>query len=1084
MSDSVRIDIHATDNASKVFGAVGGAAAKMGNQLDDVGDAFTALTKDYGMTEAAARDLLASQGMVVSSLDKVDTAATDASRGINKLETETKQLAPALKQTGDAARTAGNNFKEYESELRQVGLGVGVLAGAMALSGQSFRNQEIAIDNLRRTYGDAADGLVDFADEIQRTTNFSNDAAIAAANSFGTLARNYELSVSQIEALIARSADLAATSGFSLEEAAQRVQAAIRGEAESAEMLGLTMNQMAIDHDNVTFSMSNAEAGAFRFAAIMDQSTFSMGAAEAQANTFYGTLTEVRDTVQDAAQSFGEFIGPFGELGAFAADNVVEMAALGIGLTQVAKAAMAARTAISAGGLAGALVGGGGLIAVTGLAVAGIIKLSGVLDEELSVGAGEAVDAFDQLIDKIIATGDAANKTAEEISFENWIQGISEVVTANEAIIAQFEDKPQTIAHAVTEQEQAIADAYGMEIDSGEELIAFRQFMADEIGRLAEANDFYLAVADEMAFAHDQEGEAATRLRISLRELVGQVENEIITEEEGIAAIEGKIAAYKDEAIAAQEATESTVNLGDAMANMVANAEDAAAVLEAVGEAGKDAFAETAEQIASVSEEMAGFAQAAKDAFGETGEELAAQFERAADAAQTAKDAFAATAEALAEAAASIKEARIDLFTRDWNALTAQFTQTSEALDNTFRIIVGGTNTIASQSQAVADWATELIAVEGTYSILDDLLNAGRINLLQYNVAQEAHNDIIRENAEIQEHVQTIQAQQAPVLAELMAAQENYVQSLTERSSEEQVAALAMMDTATNAKALEIALLAAQGAGAEALTPIIEGAIAANPPLEAVLETMGLVARDHEGNLIVNTSGEDGVTALIDALDRATQATWVATFDGDISAAEAAYNTATGMNVNWDNLIGTSTVAADNAPATSAISWAQTVLATWGGSSAAARVNVVDNASGILAGVQSMLNNLNGQVATTYVQTIALQAKQMGLGGVAGYADGGVVAKMAEWGPEMLHFPNGGIVVAQTPGIYSVPQGTYVDTAPATAAKMQSVSGGGVNVVINVAGSVGVDDLTEQVTRQLVPAIQRAASQHMRSYGL
>jgi methyl-accepting chemotaxis protein len=248
MSDSVRIDIHATDNASKVFGAVGGAAAKMGNQLDDVGDAFTALTKDYGMTEAAARDLLASQGMVVSSLDKVDTAATDASRGINKLETETKQLAPALKQTGDAARTAGNNFKEYESELRQVGLGVGVLAGAMALSGQSFRNQEIAIDNLRRTYGDAADGLVDFADEIQRTTNFSNDAAIAAANSFGTLARNYELSVSQIEALIARSADLAATSGFSLEEAAQRVQAAIRGEAESAEMLGLTMNQMTSPH--------------------------------------------------------------------------------------------------------------------------------------------------------------------------------------------------------------------------------------------------------------------------------------------------------------------------------------------------------------------------------------------------------------------------------------------------------------------------------------------------------------------------------------------------------------------------------------------------------------------------------------------------------------------------------------------------------------------------------------------------------------------------------------------------------------------------------------------------------------------
>ena len=39
-----------------------------------------------------------------------------------------------------------------------------------------------------------------------------------------------------------------------------------------------------------------------------------------------------------------------------------------------------------------------------------------------------------------------------------------------------------------------------------------------------------------------------------------------------------------------------------------------------------------------------------------------------------------------------------------------------------------------------------------------------------------------------------------------------------------------------------------------------------------------------------------------------------------------------------------------------------------------------------------------------------------------------------------------------------------------------------VNLVIN--GHVGVDDITEQVTRQLVPALQRAASAHMRSYGL
>jgi hypothetical protein len=461
-----------------------------------------------------------------------------------------------------------------------------------------------------------------------------------------------------------------------------------------------------------------------------------------------------------------------------------------------------------------------------------------------------------------------------------------------------------------------------------------------------------------------------------------------------------------------------------------------------------------------------------------------------ANKAALAGELFTTMAENAAKAEAAIRDTAIAQFTSDWSALTGELTNTGAALENTFRVIVGNTNAIAQQSQQVADWATELIAVEGTYSALDDLLNAGRINLLQYNVAQEAHNDIIRENAEIQEHVQVIQAKQAPVLAELMAAQENYIQGLSERTGQEQVAALAMMDSATNAKALEIALLAAQGASAEALTPLIEGAIAANPPLEAVLDTMGLISRDHEGNLIVNTSGKDDVDSLIDALDRATQATWVATFDGDISAAEAAYNAATGMNVSWDNLIGTSSVEADNAPATASISWAQQVLATWDGSSGTANMQVSDNATPALYQAISLLNAMDGRSVTAYIHTVStfsgssLSPLGYAHGGVVdGYAAGGVVAQMAEYGPEMLHFPNGGVALARSPGIYNIPQNTYVDTADSTASKLGGFSRG-VVVNLTINGNVGIDDIAEQVTRQLVPAIQRASSAYLRGYGM
>jgi hypothetical protein len=87
---------------------------------------------------------------------------------------------------------------------------------------------------------------------------------------------------------------------------------------------------------------------------------------------------------------------------------------------------------------------------------------------------------------------------------------------------------------------------------------------------------------------------------------------------------------------------------------------------------------------------------------------------------------------------------------------------------------------------------------------------------------------------------------------------------------------------------------------------------------------------------------------------------------------------------------------------------------------------------------------------------------------------------MGEWGDELLHFPNGGVARTNGPGIYTVPQGTYVDTAPATAYKL---NGNGVSVVVNINGPASWDDAAEQVSRKLVPAIQRAMREHDRSLG-
>jgi hypothetical protein len=58
-----------------------------------------------------------------------------------------------------------------------------------------------------------------------------------------------------------------------------------------------------------------------------------------------------------------------------------------------------------------------------------------------------------------------------------------------------------------------------------------------------------------------------------------------------------------------------------------------------------------------------------------------------------------------------------------------------------------------------------------------------------------------------------------------------------------------------------------------------------------------------------------------------------------------------------------------------------------------------------------------------------------------------------------------------------------VDTADSTASKLGGFSRG-VVVNLTINGNVGIDDIAEQVTRQLVPAIQRASSAYLRGYGM
>ena len=233
-----------------------------------------------------------------------------ASAEFRKIGQSAQQMGGQVKKAGD---TSASTLGKLDNAAKSAGLGIGLLGTSFTMFANKTRDAERDLRTLDRTYGDTAASLREFGDELQRTTTFSNEQAIAAANVFGTLSRNYGLTADQVQNLITVSADLAAVNGISLTDAAERVQAAIRGEAESAEALGLTMNETAIGLAGVSAGMSEAEKAAFRYNALLEQASFATGAAGEQANTTTGYVQQLANSVQDVGQDFVRFTGPIGQ---------------------------------------------------------------------------------------------------------------------------------------------------------------------------------------------------------------------------------------------------------------------------------------------------------------------------------------------------------------------------------------------------------------------------------------------------------------------------------------------------------------------------------------------------------------------------------------------------------------------------------------------------------------------------------------------------------------------------------------------------------------------------------------------------
>jgi hypothetical protein len=264
---------------------------------------------------------------------------------------------------------------------------------------------------------------------------------------------------------------------------------------------------------------------------------------------------------------------------------------------------------------------------------------------------------------------------------------------------------------------------------------------------------------------------------------------------------------------------------------------------------------------------------ALKENAAQTAEEFRQNLEDFAKAQQELREAFIADYMSSFGMDDPLSKINLSSLRNEFTALAGDIDRVAGSMDTVFRVIVENTNAIGQQSQGIADWAEELINVQGEYGKIDDLIAAGAISQTEYNQAQRAYNDIARENAEIQQHILTIQAMQAPFIRDHLVQLENQMDALQGQSAEQQRVTLGWMDSATAAQAYTLVTQAAQIAtgelgqvGTEAFHAMIEGAIAVNPFLFDMLETIGLVS----GTPLDFTVNLEGVTEGISEIERLT----------------------------------------------------------------------------------------------------------------------------------------------------------------------------------------------------------------------
>src|SRR5262245_46576930 len=223
---------------------------------------LTALAQARAATDTATKQMAAAQKLYAQAAqqsnaqiraaftqtaDQLVASARVWQGTAEQIKKQMEAMGVTAQQTGKQMQVLGVGVKQLGATLATL-TGFGAIASGALVAREAFlalydatTKLEQAQFKLNKVYGAAGPLFADMGKQIAAQAGKSRADGLKMAGEFASLQRNYALTVGQVGQLMQLAADAAAVSGVSLEESAHRVEGALRGEAESAEFLGLAL---------------------------------------------------------------------------------------------------------------------------------------------------------------------------------------------------------------------------------------------------------------------------------------------------------------------------------------------------------------------------------------------------------------------------------------------------------------------------------------------------------------------------------------------------------------------------------------------------------------------------------------------------------------------------------------------------------------------------------------------------------------------------------------------------------------------------------------------------------------------------